>query len=417
MQNLDPTYLRYIYDNLIKGSIHSENESELPDGLIGLYEEAFEEHLPIMKRQQLLKRFALFVLLKKEVSAAFVAEVLGEREDAILEFINTYSSWFNSPESVKYHLYHERLKVYLLQKLSEKEIKTIHEKLIFRLEKAIEEQKADEFELYGLEFLADHLLVSGLLKNKDSQSELVNLAFNDDFLERQLNLSNGFKWNRSTFSHALYILTLAHQSLFHENGKQITELGKRLVQLFNREQNDGPFIIELVSRGKSDLALQRLDNFSGESEYDVQRHFVLTTLCMIELIYNTPESTSKKDQIDRFLKKLVIQEDTIKNCEVVFPHVVYFDLAHRLNLMTIDYTPLTNKITKWDYKWIPRYMEFNDTSVSVLKNLLASDKEPSNKNSGLSLFSIRLCELGRFDDSLEILEMISEDIEDVELPF
>ena len=85
--------------------------------------------------------------------------------------------------------------------------------------------------------------------------------------------------------------------------------------------------------------------------------------------------------------------------------------------MAIDYTPLTNKITKWDYQWIPRYMEFNDTSVSVLKNLLASNQEPSNKNSGLSFFSIRLCELGRYDDSLEILEMISEDVEDVELPF
>ncbi len=58
MQNLDPTYLRYIYDNLIKGSVHPENESELPEGLIGLYEEAFEEHLPVLQRQQLLQRFA-----------------------------------------------------------------------------------------------------------------------------------------------------------------------------------------------------------------------------------------------------------------------------------------------------------------------------------------------------------------------
>jgi hypothetical protein len=58
LQNLDPTYLRYIYDNLIKGSVHPENESELPEGLIGLYEEAFEEHLPVLQRQQLLQRFA-----------------------------------------------------------------------------------------------------------------------------------------------------------------------------------------------------------------------------------------------------------------------------------------------------------------------------------------------------------------------
>ena len=94
---LDPTYLRYIYDNLIKGSVHPDNASELPDGLIGLYEEAFEENFPILQRQKLLKRFALFALLKKEVSANFVAEVLEENETEILEFINSYTSWFNSP--------------------------------------------------------------------------------------------------------------------------------------------------------------------------------------------------------------------------------------------------------------------------------------------------------------------------------
>ena len=34
MLQLEPTYLRYIYDGLVKGSIHPENAAELPDGLI-----------------------------------------------------------------------------------------------------------------------------------------------------------------------------------------------------------------------------------------------------------------------------------------------------------------------------------------------------------------------------------------------
>ncbi len=74
MLRLDPTYFRYIYDDLIKGSVHPDNASELPDGLIGLYEESFEENQPVLHRQQLLQRFALFALLKKEVSAVFIAE-------------------------------------------------------------------------------------------------------------------------------------------------------------------------------------------------------------------------------------------------------------------------------------------------------------------------------------------------------
>jgi hypothetical protein len=38
MSNLEPSYLRYIYDGLVNGSIHPENAAELPEGLIGMYE-------------------------------------------------------------------------------------------------------------------------------------------------------------------------------------------------------------------------------------------------------------------------------------------------------------------------------------------------------------------------------------------
>jgi hypothetical protein len=53
----------------------------------------------VLERQKLLQRFAIWALLKKEVSAAFVAEVLEESEDDIQQFISTYSAWFNSPVS------------------------------------------------------------------------------------------------------------------------------------------------------------------------------------------------------------------------------------------------------------------------------------------------------------------------------
>jgi hypothetical protein len=130
MSNLEPSYLRYIHDGLVNGSIHPENSAELPEGLIGMYEEAFGEWTSILERQKLLQRFAIWALLKKEVSAAFVAEVLEESEDEIQQFISTYSAWFNSPESGKYQLYHERLKVYLLQKLSEEELEKLLNKII-----------------------------------------------------------------------------------------------------------------------------------------------------------------------------------------------------------------------------------------------------------------------------------------------
>ena len=72
--HLEPTYLRYIYDGLVKGSIHPETAAELPEGLIGMYEEPFDE--------------------------LFVAKA----EADIQEFISTDSARFNSSESGKYQL-------------------------------------------------------------------------------------------------------------------------------------------------------------------------------------------------------------------------------------------------------------------------------------------------------------------------
>ena len=417
MQNLDPTYLRYIYDNLIKGSVHPENESELPDGLIGLYEEAFEEHLPVLQRQQLLQRFALFALLKKEVSANFIAEVLGESEKEISEFILNYSSWFNSIESGKHQLYHERLKVYFLQKLKINEIEFLNQILISFLKKGIENQQEDENELYALQFLSDHLLVSAWLNHADSKSEVVKLVSNIEFLNRQLMLSNGFNWNRTSIKNTISYLTYEQEFKFNDNGKIIIDLGLKLVELFYSEQNDGPAILNLIKIGKTELALKRIDTFGGDTEQDQQRKFVLFLLCFLELIYNTPESNSKIKNINQFCQKLSDQITVKIKGEFPFPHVLIFELACKIELLGIDHSKITSKIENWDFKWIQSYSPFTDSSIEVLMSLLNNDVDIINKNSGLSFLSLRLCELGKHTEPLEVLDLISEDVEDNELPF
>ena len=37
---IDPTYLRTIHYGLLSGKFHKDNESSLPLGLVGIYEEA-----------------------------------------------------------------------------------------------------------------------------------------------------------------------------------------------------------------------------------------------------------------------------------------------------------------------------------------------------------------------------------------
>jgi hypothetical protein len=149
MSQLEPTYLRFIHDGLMNGSIHKDNAADLPDGLMGLYEEAFDDCKSVVNRQTLLQRFAVWALLKKEVSIPFVAKILGETENEIQAFISTYSAWFNSPESSKYQLFHERLRVFLLQKITTTELIKINDQIISFISQINQIEDAQYYVNYG----------------------------------------------------------------------------------------------------------------------------------------------------------------------------------------------------------------------------------------------------------------------------
>ena len=134
MQKLEPTYLRYVHDGLSKGTISSNNPTSLPIGFIGLFEDEFPSSMPLFERTTLLNSLAVWALLKGPVSIEMVAEVLNEHPDNTKALIDRYSKWFNSPEPGKYVLYHDRLRTYLLQKLSDHEVEDLNETLISYLD-------------------------------------------------------------------------------------------------------------------------------------------------------------------------------------------------------------------------------------------------------------------------------------------
>ena len=64
LPNLEPTYLRYVYDGLNKGSLNTENAAALPHGLIGLYEQEFAQKTPVTDRKNVLNHLGLWALFK-----------------------------------------------------------------------------------------------------------------------------------------------------------------------------------------------------------------------------------------------------------------------------------------------------------------------------------------------------------------
>ena len=326
MPNLDPTYLRYIYDNLILGSIHPENASELPEGLIGLYEEAFEEHLPVMERQLLLKRFALFALIKKEVSVAFVSEILGESETDTLEFINTYASWFNCPEPGKFQLYHERLKVYLLQKISEKDTKLVNNKIALYLEVHLTKQSESEAEIYALEYLAHHFMVNYIL-TKNIQP-LMNLLKERSFWARQMLISKDYFWTLNSLQHGINTALLANNDQFVIQNT-VNFLSVELDLL-----NDINSLLENLENGEFDISINKL-NYIERVNFE---RLELTIVCI--LCYSVDQSTLEgKINILKGLEVFMKKYDKKISLELL-PDFITFDLANFCFNNNIDYTIL-----------------------------------------------------------------------------
>ena len=294
MSHLEPSYLRYIYDGLDKGELHPDNSAALPEGLTGLYEAAFEESKPARERQKLLENFAIWALLKKDVSAQFVAEILDVPTQEIIDFIATYSNWYTSPESGKYQLYHERLKVYLLQKLSEQEIATLHNKLVSRLEQALANQKQDEFELYGLEFLSNHYYIDAY---SSELNKLFDFVLNDKIIERQIKISNGFKWSQNGLRNGIRFGVIMQS-------QNVVDCGLLLVSLFYQEQNDIERIISLALDNKIELSIDRIDCF-GISNEQVEKK-IISSLLLIDSIGTEISSKNKITLILGYLDKFEV---------------------------------------------------------------------------------------------------------------
>ncbi len=142
----DPTYLRYIVDGLHSQSIQQENLAALPQGLIGIYEEALPWEQNIQERGRFLQFFSAWALLKKEVSAILVSSLLNWPEQEVIDALATHTKWFNSPASGTYILYHERLRTYLLSKITSNQLKQTNQKIIESCQHALELKKGDEWE-------------------------------------------------------------------------------------------------------------------------------------------------------------------------------------------------------------------------------------------------------------------------------
>lgn len=325
MPNLEPSYLRYVFDNLSNGALNPENEAALPYGFIGLYEKEFSKENSLKERQYLLTHLAIWALFKGPVSAALASNILKVSEADVKDLIDRYSSWFNSPESGKYQLYHERLRVFILQKLNDKEIQTLNEQIISYLESTVKQADGSEDEKYALQFLHNHMALESMLGV--DYERLHNYVNQESLWERQINVSKGYEWSQN-----------AIQQGIKEGARRNHEMNTirstvNSVKLMTKEQNSAEAIIELLNEGDYHSALKRAASWEGD------RQFKLYLLFIHELTIGTSKEANFRKEACKAVLEAIDQtpeDHSILDWTKFYPELAIYKYYEQLLIMELD---------------------------------------------------------------------------------
>ena len=389
---IDPSYLRYIHDGLNNSSIHPDNASSLPDGLTGLYDSSFLGQLNVNDSQKLLTRFAYFSLLKKEVSCHFVAIALNEPEIEIKEFVSTYSKWFNSTQVGKYTIYHERLKVYILSKLSENDFFAFNNRIIELAQDALAKNSHDEIVHYALEYLSSHLFVDAMITVNGEA--LKKIAYDNSYWNRQIEISKGFEWSKKMLNEMML-----WASKYDDD--QVIECGLNKVDLYHQEQNDAPRIVELIALNEIDTALQRIESFGGNDKEGFQRKFILYMLCLMELtLLESKDKQFRKEAIEKLLKHFddnLPVNHSVLNWNDFFSSYLVFLMVCECAELGLDYLIVYKRSDGWEMDWINVIGFINPIQFEVLLNSSRGISNQWYKYNVLKDITNRLYEHGQIE--------------------
>ena len=376
----DPTYLRTIFDGLLSGAVHKDNASALPQGLVGMYEEALPPAVNVNERKKFLDFFAVCALFKKEVSAGFVLPLLeGWAEAEVLEYIAQYSNWFNSPTGGTYVLYHERLRAFVLQKISHGQFKACNEAIMRQCRVALQAKSGDVWERYALEHLSSHLLIQAM-ESKDATA-LKALAYDTSHWNRQVEISKGFEWSKRMLNDMIL-----WASKYDDD--EVIECALNKVDLHHFEQNDAPRIMEIVAKNDIETALQRIEAFGGNDKEGLQRKFILYMLCLMELtLLDSKDKPFRKEAIEKLLKHLddnLPVDHSVLNWNDFFPSYLMFLMACEWAELGFDYLMVLKRTNTWNFDWVVAKGPYSVLQFEILLKCVDSDEDYINRINSLN---------------------------------
>ncbi|MFY7669194.1 MAG: hypothetical protein ACOVQG_10640, partial [Crocinitomicaceae bacterium] len=372
------------------------NNEALPDGLVGLYDkELFPPTMKWKERRELLHFFLVFALAQKEISADFAAEILGDewydhadensskeekRLQRVNELIQLHSKRFSSAGSGRYRLYHERFRVYVLQKVTEKDIAQFNNKFIALCEKALEvkkEKDIPEKESYALEFITTHFFIVAMqgeteCLHNEHAAALKKYAYDQQFWERQisstqryvlpkLSLENLIRWatkfddKRIIFETNLKLIELANIEIKRTSQDSLIELVKLDFELAISRIQD----LQIDAKSKFKLILSVFQYFQ---EHDLVCQNAKNVLKLIQLLKN-----------DESLRTITLQSNDI------FPFILDWYLNEiSLEIIYEDKTKFLHRLENFAEWWMEHHLAKSSDFESLLIHYINNYQDTEN---------------------------------------
>ena len=396
MTFIDPSYLRTIHVGLKLGAVHKDNVSALPIGLIGLYEDALSPASNLNERKKFLDFFSVWASLKTEVSSGFVVSLLeGWTEDQVTNYIAQNSKWFNSPVTGKYILYHERLRTFVLQKVSQNRLEKCNEGIIQQSQLALQFKVGDEWERYALEYLSAHLL-SKAMDIKDGGA-LKTLAYDTAHWSRQVEISTSFEWSKRMLNDMML-----WASKYDDD--EVIECALNKVDLYHLEQNDALRIVGLVAQNDIETALQRVSAFGGNDKKGLQRKFILYMLCLMELtLFESKDKSHRVEALEKLLKHLddnLPVDYSVLNWNEFFPSYLVFQMACELAKLGIDFLIVFKRSDGFATDWILKKGHIDDLQFDVFLICVGGIDNEGYRSQALINISCELAKQGMIVEAL-----------------
>ena len=327
MNKIEPTYLRYVIDNLVKGTISAENAAGLPNGFVEIYEKELIKFERLSEREELFDQLLVWALLKESVSTNLVAGILKVEESLVKSLIDQLSNWFNSVGNGKYQLYHERIRMFILSKMNDNKIQKITESIITFCEQVLlnAEKFEEEFIDFTLKNYTVYLVNQSYFKHQYYKS-LLEYCFSKEVRNIHLKRFKSIKYINISCDDAI---------------RRAIELNKNddIFQLINEKIKNNKYIISQLNNSYKYSLSEFTEIFlsSGLTRDKIyfQQYFLLALFKLFKLIRSNTIQQIDVDVVFTGINK-IDYEDYFADISLIASDQFYSELILKLQGMDID---------------------------------------------------------------------------------